>query len=232
MSREHPIIFSTPMVKAILAGRKTQTRRVVTDHNSQGNYCAAELLLDDDRVFVDPGPSPAGNPGPYLHAPVRRDPDVVERLYPRIFPGNRLWVRETFYCDDVRYPEHNRDVLLDCMYYRADGECCDQIPECQCADVGPTPWRPSIHMPRWAARLFLRVESVRVERLQEITERDAKAEGVRAISQTDVRRQATYTDRQDFAQLWNAINGKRHPWELNPWVWVVEFTRVREFPDV
>ena len=108
--KERPIIFSGPMVRAILSGRKTMTRRVVTNATSLGNFKADELLLDSPRAFVDKGPSPAGNPGQYLHAPLdwptvceRRgwhmsdaDDAVIERLYPLWMPGDRLWVREAW----------------------------------------------------------------------------------------------------------------------------------------
>ena len=85
-------------------------------------------------------------------------------------------------------------------------------------------WKPSIHMPRKHCRLLLDVKAVRIQRLQNITEDDAVAEGVDAVSVADVPRQATWTRRQDFAQLWNSLNEKRgFGWDTNPWVWVVTF---------
>jgi len=217
---ERPILFSGPMVRAILDGSKTQTRRVVTDHTSQGNYKASEMLLDDPSTWVDPGPSPAGNPGPYLKAHLNAPlvesnhgwdpgdccPEVVERLYPRIFPGDLLWVREAFaYMGD---PADKSIVWREPWPKWVDGQ-----PHC---DRGP--WKPSIHMPKWASRLWLRVTDVRVERVQDISPRDAYAEGVPA-------RHGVSVILQDFRDLWDSINAKRAPWDSNPWVWVVSFER-------
>lgn len=262
---EHPIIFSGPMVRAILAGEKTQTRRLVTDQTSQGNLRASELLLDDPRTFVDGGPSPAGNPGPYLHAYVnasaiikRRgwksgdvDPSVIERLYPRLFPGDRLWVRESFTLENCREvgwyePPFNDGRPINCQSTDDDGawweqphyRATDPEPELAVPNRDGEPgciWKPSIHMPRWASRLTLEVTEVRVQRLQEISEEDAKAEGMEfhnglgsGCSGYRHSRDHGYvyeTAARAFAVAWDSINGKRAPWASNPWVWAIRFGR-------
>lgn len=201
--QERPIPFIGPMVRAIFEGRKTQTRLVVSDRNSQGNFRASELLIDDPRTCVDHGPSPAGNPGDYLHAYVDAlkieakrgwkrgdcDSECIERLYPRWMPGNRLWVKETWQMVDEDGEADASESLRSRLgatapfkgiqgsrpitwraVYRADGEA-------EHPNYGPIVWRRSIHMPRWASRLTLEVVAVRVERLQEISEADAIAEG-------------------------------------------------------
>ena len=123
--------------------------------------------------------------------------DVPYLALPRYKLGDKLWVRKTFYDGDMQGK----------MIYRADGEYdCDGV------------WKPSIHMPRYAARLFLEVREVRVERLQDITEAAAKAEGVLPFN-NQVLRAKSY-----FEELWNAINGKG-AWESNPWVFVYELMR-------
>jgi hypothetical protein len=177
--KEHPILMSAPMVRAILEGRKTMTRRVVMP--------AVHLIATDDR-----------------HA-------VTDSYCPYGAPGERLWVRETWCCytPELRNPK-----------YRADRH----------NDSGWT-WRPSIHMPRWASRLTLEVTAVRVERLKEISEEDARAEGVEQC-------EGGYIDamcgpsqgmeaKQAFDSLWDSINAARgFGWSVNPWVWVVSFRRV------
>ena len=227
-----PIIFGADSVRAIFACTKTQTRRIVTDATSQGNWRASDLDLS--RAWVDAGPSPAGNPGPYLHAPPtakaleRRghpaDDAVVDRLYPRWFPGDRLWVREAFRQSDGSMSVH----------YRADLD-----------EVSGGPWRPSIHMPRWASRLTLEITEVRAQRLQEITEEDARAEGARYYADIPAgpygdsgTRWSMHDDhppntdhcfsnaRLAFGRAWNGINVKRAPWANNPWVWALTFERM------
>lgn len=182
---ERPILFSGPMVRAILEGRKTQTRRV-----------------------MNPQPVDQDENGWYVQVPVTdaRAPGMVfyERKYfhcPYGQPGDQLWVRETF--DDV-----HGSVL-----YRANPEDAEDFPPCggkRCH------WKPSIFMPRWASRITLEIVGVRVERVQEITPDDARAEGVEHL----------YAPRNAFANLWDSINAKRgYGWDSNPWVWVVEFRR-------
>lgn len=236
---ERPILFSGPMVRAILEKRKTKTRRVIADANSEGNYRASDLLLDDPRTFVDGGPSPAGNGGPYLHAYVNApavekrhgwsagdcDPEIMDRLYPRYQVGDRLWVRETFqvasnYHADGRdqQPPFNdgRPVL------RNDDADYPHWQQCYYAASDPCPelmgvdddaihqtWKPSIHMPRWASRLSLEITDVRVERLQEITPGDCEAEGI-VGNQTEPDILAwSRSVRRQYRELWDSLNAKR-----------------------
>jgi hypothetical protein len=205
--RERPILFSDPMVRAILEGRKTQTRRVVKG-------MALEWLAPD--VFT---------------------PDVVadpaNHLCPYGAPGDLLWVRETwneFWAEELtegrysqtgqagspaRLPERMR------VAYRADGDLAH-------AEHGRARWRPSIHMPRWASRLTLRVTSVRVERLRAITEEDARAEGAAAddISRVGV---PCHSARQNFERLWDSLAAEGSQRSDDQWVWCVGFERT--LPD-
>lgn len=225
---ERPILFNGPMVRAILEGRKTQTRRIVKHlHANEIDAWSFDDVLWRFGVFGDGG----------------RVADMGGMRCPYGVPGDRLWVRETWYCDNyqcegeaLRRPsveqlkEFKRpDVLI----YRADGTCCQQFGECDHSGGVGSPFRPSIHMPRWASRLTLGVKAVRVERLHDISEEDAKAEGVEAYASIgpDQRvpgpgfNRALLRDqphRLPFADLWCSINGE-DAWAANPWVWVVEF---------
>lgn len=221
--KERPILFSGPMVRAILDGKKTQTRRVVT-------HVAA-----------------IGTPSTWCETAVK-NPAAFEKIagdYRRFSPygtvGGRLWVRETMYIDAIPYDRgplpktRPGDLDVDTLYFRADGECCEQIPECCCAEIGRVPWRPSIHMPRWASRITLEIESVRVERLQSMGEVDAIAEGVDPLvdaTQPDPWAQTNFLGAYEL--LWDAINGERnggaYKWRYNPWVWVISFRRIEALP--
>lgn len=224
--KERPILFSSPMVRAILAGRKTQTRRIVKP--APPEWCGEAHHRGEADWYLTESPIPF---------------NAFDAKCPYGQPGDRLWVRETFYCDMLPFadggplPKDKPDWADDNLYYRADGTCCQIIPECSCAEVGKPKFRPSIHMPRWASRITLEVVSVRVERLSEITEADAIAEGIvhdhlwdRANSPSD---RLTYvgcgetfaTAVEAYQHLWGSINGPGS-WEANPWVWVVEFKRV------
>lgn len=189
---DRPILFSGPMVRAILEGRKTQTRRLVT--YPRGKLFPSHVDRWINLLMGKHWSHPRGWLRPYATT------------------GDRLWVRETW--GAIRpegVPTVHPVAGVDRLEYRADGH----------PDDGRV-WRPSIHMPRWASRLTLEVVSVRVERLQEISEPDAVAEGIDAATFGPVWECA----RDAFAHLWDSINGERASWESNPWVWRVEFRRL------
>lgn len=251
--RERPILFSGPMVRAILDGRKTQTRRLVTPQP------APNAPNDGGTVWVRQAEGlhvPYGTVG---HLTVREKTGL---RCPYGVPGDRLWVRETWYCDHCfeRDYETTRRTYVgrtltdaECeaewrgneatgslLFYRADGEAGQQFEQLE----HPTGriWKPSIHMPRWASRLTLDVTSVRVERLHDISEEDARAEGVERYPEPFTLGWRNYepepsfesisyhpTARESFASLWRSINGAES-WESDPWVWAVEFRRMEARP--
>lgn len=190
--KERPILFSGPMVRAILDGRKTQTRRVVKPQPIWVYDCSVPVLTTD------------------------ADPNAAIRC-PYGVPGDRLWVRETF----GRQWRHG-------FIYRADVE----------TPIPAGGWEPSIHMPRCASRIMLEVTRVCVERLQNISEADAQAEGIQVLPLQSVDDPSAWRQsgpgahqarnaRESFRLLWDSINSKRgFGWDVNPWVWVIEFRRV------
>lgn len=184
--KERPILFSGPMVRAILNGHKTQTRRVVKDIDPV-----------EDLLFASPDGTRArrvcsGAYGPWVTCPYGK-------------PGDRLWVRETF-------------ATLDCHHgqtvYRADGE----------KNFTEMTWKPPIYMPRRGSRITLEIVGLRVDRLQDISDEDAKAEG--APEQRHPHGGSTLPQSyHGYRELWESINGPGS-WDKNPWVWVVEFKRI------
>lgn len=193
--RERPIIFSGPMIRAILEGRKTVTRRVI-----KGPTPIA-VGTGWSRWWSEKMQTQLSASGfAKCHCPYGA-------------PGDRLWVRETW-ADCSTNPL----ICEDTIAYRATEPEWDR----DCTGIR---WRPSIHMPRWASRITLEITNVRVERVQDITEEDAEAEGVLPIPS-----HLTSVDYvTPFADLWNRINAKRgYSWAANPWVWVVEFRRVEK----
>lgn len=234
-----PILFSTPMVKAILAGNKTMTRRVVKGLPDDQSGCDLGIIKRPDGSLTGYG---------FEKVPYQ--------------PGDILWVRETWNC--IRFGNGKTVPFQTEYWYKAD----------ESGDNPDNKWRPSIFMPREAARIFLRVKGVRVERVQEISETDAIAEGVTRLfdSMTDQEFQTWSTNvfrhsgvavgekvkqpftnylwhghpdipvklvdawpwqysgyesaRDSFSSLWQLINAARgFGWDTNPWVWVVEFER-------
>lgn len=202
---DKPIIFSAPMVRALLDGRKTQTRRVIK---------------------VSTGPIAPGD------VMVRWGPDFGGQcaiFRPRYAPGDRLWVREALRSVSERDAD---GTIADCISYAADGA----YPE---HGLIEWPWQravlPSIHMPRWASRITLTVTDVRVQRLQEISEADARAEGIeqgrsgRFYDPVMSRGAAAHFGgmhhgaRAAFQSLWNSLHGPE-AWDANPWVVALTFT--------
>ena len=210
--KEFPIIFSASMVRAILEGRKTQTRRAIKpqpseDWNPDGVEWYAPAKVDKHGEMY---------PGKEVYGAADENEG---RVCPYGVPGQKLWVRETFSIQP-QSEISSRDVVL----YRAD--------------IGNTfldgKWRPSIYMPRWASRITLAITEVRVERVQEISEEDCRAEGIdTSVVNPSPRGVAPiypkqYGSAKDcFRDLWDSINAKRgFPWDSNPWVWAISFKRV------
>jgi hypothetical protein len=215
--KERPILFSAPMVRALLDGTKAQTRRVVKpvrgyEHN---NVCRPDMAAEPWDVWWHGKYETVG----------------VMQACPYGQPGDRLWVRET------HRPIFGQTCGLICVDYQADPrerwERLGDAPDC----LIKLKWRPSIHMRREYSRILLEIVSVHVERLQDISGADAKAEGVTprpvrqitvfgasAAERADIHRRAAV---DPYRELWQQINGAGS-WDANPWVWVVEFKRAVE----
>jgi len=200
--KERPILFSGAMVRALLDGSKTQTRRPVKD--DPGPYWHPVVGLYNPVVIANGGYEA---PGPEIYGAADENQG---RKCPYGQPGDYLWVRETW-APHPDFPETVRRSV-----YRADPECEYDVPR----------WRPSIHMPRWASRILLEIVSVRVERLQDISEADAGAEGALewARRAEGVKNVPSLMNVGLFSKLWEQTYGPGS-WEANPWVWVVEFKR-------
>ena len=221
--RERPILFSAPMVRAILDGRKTQTRRIVKP-----------VGRDVDFVLVQQ----AGGWWPYrsddgesLFRTVRAGTKLYQHETPFSCPfgevGDRLWVRETGWERPERTPKMMRDGAdtWERYYYDADGYTDLEAEQFKAQGFKR---RPSIHMPRRASRITLEVTGVRVERLRDISNEDARAEGVLPqYAEECVRLGHPYNATDLFRQLWASINGLGS-WNENPFVWVVEFRRISD----
>ena len=206
MGDRHPILFSTPMIHAILEGRKTQTRRIV---NPQPK--ATRLIAPVESILWNE-PEARWLAWRHPYGGFTRSGEAWR--CPFGAAGDRLWVRETF---GIIKGNGIRTV------YRADGDPPPPIlgtPEKN--GVRKRKWTPSIFMRPAQSRITLEVTDVRVERLHAITELDAEAEGMRSFCACDC---SQPTFREGFARGWDKINGKRGPWKTNPFVWVVSFKR-------
>jgi hypothetical protein len=227
---DRPIIFSAPMVRALLDGRKTQTRRILSPRNTlrdgrpwNDSKHAPWAEHDWNDAVVDPGPSPAGNAGPYLKAAFPTE-GTRHRIYPIWAPSDRMWVREAWSHDGL-------DIeTVRSRYEDALGGGIGYGPYFRATEVAPDTlsWRPSIHMPRWASRLTMVVTEVRVQRLQDIKGVDTIAEGIECDTCAAMRRSACqslgcFESRNLFRDLWNSIHGAE-AWAANPWVAAITFS--------
>lgn len=211
--KERPVLFSAPMVRAILAGTKQQTRRVIKPRRDR--YVGCEMAPNELAGEV--------NTGDYTNAPM--------------VPGDRLWVRENGWERPARTPKMMREGAdtWGPYYYDADG-----LTDSEAEDFKRWGFkrRPSIHMPRWASRITLEVTGVRCERLRDISAPDAHAEGVEGhyiedgwywrnylLSGEDAAvSQMLESAQESFRSLWESINGPGS-WDANPWVWVIGFKK-------
>lgn len=224
--KEHPILMNSAMVRATLAGTKTQTRRII-------KLPPAPVALDEWQASTiggeNGGRTAAGNEVP-LQAVIWHTRTGKTLSCPHGQPGDRIWVRETWRSTgdggraDYMAP---RAMQPHQVWYEADGAA----PESEC--TGKT--RTSIHMPRWASRILMEIVSVRVERLQDISDADIAAEGIdmEALAESQDRydivckgsgASGRATERSAWRELWESTGGS---WDANPWVWVIEFSRVK-----
>ncbi len=205
---DKPILFSGPMVRALLAGTKTQTRRVIKPRGHASLFDGSWA----DSYVLDPGNKDW------------RDSEV------RIAVGDRLYVRETWApLDRLTHNDPGTQALADRGFYQADGgTVAGEISR----------WTPAIHQPRWASRLTLTVTEVRVERLKDCSSRDAIAEGIQGnefegwLDYSPGEKQCDFLvdPRQSYRTLWDSINGEG-AWDANPWVAAYTFTVERRNID-
>lgn len=242
--KTRPILFSGLMVNAILEGRKVVTRRAVTVPWAKGKRCAPyePYYIEDD--------------GRLLWMDEAGDYHAMERISPYGFAGDHLYVRETFAYVNAGSPDQEIAYEADCGACLYNEHGLVGTGYYLGSNFQPvTGWKPGIHMPRWASRITLKIEDVRVERLQRITTDDVWAEGVqiptttgsvlwRLTSNRAGKCPASYLPpgrlfpdqppctvdeiaRAHFADLWDNINHKRgYGWDTNPWVWRIAFRRI------
>lgn len=209
-----PILFSTQMVQAILDGRKTMTRRIIKSRHESGLFEVAKRKIDGVITGITS-----------LDWDERPINDLTNDIKPKYQIGDILWVRETW----------NKSLRLNENFiYKATDDEPNSI-------YGEIKWKPSIYMPKAAARIFLKVTNVRVERLQDISEDDAKSEGIilgycqQQNNSTELvthknyltKMQELISAKKSFQTLWNSINGNES-WDENPFVWVYEFERIEK----
>ncbi|EGH20991.1 hypothetical protein PSYMO_05590 [Pseudomonas amygdali pv. mori str. 301020] len=243
--KERPILFSAPMVRAILSGQKTVTRRAVKVQPFDLSWSRR-----DHRFEYMAGRAVNGDEIDGFYAYSTRSGGEWSAKCPYGQPGDRLWVRETW--SDVnlqgapgiayRADGDVRDLIEDASFLNEDGAFNYDDPRskpyqfaCWSEDLlggKEGRWRPSIHIPRWASRILLEITDVRVERLQDISEDQAKAEGVRLYTDHAELGEWWHVDgietysadpRKSFELLWTSVGGD---WNANLWVWVVEFKLV------
>jgi hypothetical protein len=237
--RQRAIIFSAPMVLALLNGTKTQTRRLVKKPPTLSHHYLQPMFgkgTDGQEI---------GEPGLWREVgPDYPDDERDDRRCPYGTVGDLLWVKETWCPADKWADDTERDDPT-CIRYRADGKALRFNYVHQGAAptkihgteqwTDPAKWNSPLFLPRWASRITLEVKSIRAERLHDITEEDANAEGVRPGQRwadstypprsAEHRYKVSETHREAYARAWNTIHGN-DAWRANPWIWAIEFTRV------
>jgi len=235
--KERPILMNGAMVRATLAEIKSQTRRIVKPSRAWPiDFVGGSGQINDPTCWGFEDGDTA------LWWLLKRDDDALSRQIPCPYgqPGDRLWVRETYYAfgrwetrfsakkkrDEWHFVDMTRDTD---RLYQFGTESIEPCLRARDPGILPTWWkRPSIFMPRDASRILLEIVSVRVERLQDISDDDAEDEGTR-IWAPEVQKNGNKfpSIRSAWQALWESINGAGS-WDVNPWVWVVEFRRIKQ----
>ncbi|HFN0531050.1 hypothetical protein ACVSSC_19330 [Klebsiella pneumoniae] len=225
--KERGMIFNGEMVRALLDGRKTQTRRIIKDCTVGRDQISKFIQIE--KKFIGCYPEDV--------------PELIRECCPYGIPGARIWVREAFRV-------HSRATDVATLVYKASErnswtEQTHRVPVAVCnKPATPEKWTPSQHMPRWASRILLEITDVRVERLNAISPEDAESEGLERTNFTGfgdepglpsypepdvyfdpLKKQWKEYPPEAFAGLWESIYGEGS-WLANPWVWVIEFKRV------
>lgn len=212
--KETGLMFKAHLVRAILEGRKTQTRRILKPQPAPNHPHDGGTKWIIERGLH----TPVGSVG---HLSVR---EKMGLCCPMGKPGDRIYVRETW----CQQGDDDGFLIDNAYWYRAtDPDVMDS------EDMEKSPWRPSIHMPKWAARIWLEITGVRVERLQSISRADAIAEGIKFFNNDHECGAKNYLDKTDmdyslcpsdsFETLWKSTGGD---WAANPWVWVIDFKTI------
>lgn len=225
--KEHPIIFKTEMVKAILEGKKTQTRRVMNPQPEEGYGSITVGYYHPTKVNKDGEQYPGDEVfGAYT------DDGEWGWISPYGQVGDHLWVRETWATSkrlDRFSPNYIGKAGTVALWYKTNDNQIDNPIEVR------GKWRPSIHMPRWASRITLEITNIRVQRLQDVSADDAFEEGMSkeiathlGLSTHESQEEFNFTAcRRVFHELWDSINSKRgYSWGNNPFVWVLSFNKV------
>lgn len=234
--KAHPILFNGDMVRALLAGRKTQTRRVLATQPSDRWHFGTASKRGIILGAITSSHPKKGRFGAFIRREIwanagKFEHDVITCPFGK--PGDLLWVREAFGYEirNVGGTPHEQ------ITFRASNSDAAHCYDCNGMEQ-PMKWKPSLHMPRHASRLTLRITDVRVERLQEISEEDAKAEGVSCGESLGGCANYWHSDHGEkfpmainaFSDLWQSINGPES-WSANPWVWVIEFEVIQANVD-
>lgn len=223
---ERPILFSGTMIKAILENRKTQTRRIVKPQPTEPLRPMVSILKQEVHWCHTAPPEEQGPSRGVIEYSNGRTADlsalkVKSWKCPHGQPGDRLWVKETW---ARNYNQLSDDFVERSVVYAADGVRASE-------NGTPLPWEPSIHMPRWASRITLEIQEVRVERLQDISIDDAIAEGVFCDFEPSDGHGFRSEARNLFRDLWDSMYADRAPWSSNPFVWAISFARLPEASD-
>lgn len=235
---ERGMIFNSEMVRAILDGRKTQTRREVklnldiaclaTTYDWAASLAANHYQGLTEEQIQQKAESLRG----VIHPVILGNGQMVSIICPHGKPGDRIWVRETF-CpvDDTQYGgEKWVDYRATPKFEASHPAGWDSAPN----DAEALKWRPSIHMPRWASRILLEITNVGVQRLQDISSGDAVREGICQLPASgryclspgdQYFGGASHSAKEVYSWLWSSIYGEES-WKANPWVWVIEFKRI------